>query len=130
MGTSIIKYIPQTQGRVLVKLYTILPSGWSYWSPVFPPSTGHFKESDLKWFLLIMHWIPKVHAHGDGELLVVDGEDVQDLHVDVHMDGAVRFGGLELLIIERQTEPQHTLEHACTITVEVIKIFSLITFWR
>ena len=56
-----------------------------------------------------MEWIPEVHAHGDGELLVVDGEDVQDLHVDVHMDGAVRFGGLELLIIERQTESQHTL---------------------
>ena len=78
-------------------------------------------QSKLKLFLHIIQWIPKVHAHGDGELLVVDGEDVQDLHVDVHMDGAVRFGGLELLIIERQTESKHTLEHACTITVEVIK---------
>ena len=53
--------------------------------------------------------LPEVHAHGDGELLVVNGEDVQDLHVNVHMDGTIRFGGLELLIIERQTESQHTL---------------------
>ena len=51
------------------------------------------------------HWIPEtrlhmilgddpallphhteVHGHGDGELLVIDGEDVKDLHIDVNMN--------------------------------------------
>ena len=32
----------------------------------------------------------EVHAHGDGKLLVVDGEDVQDLHINIHIDCSVR----------------------------------------
>ena len=56
--------------------------------------------------------LPEVHAHGDGELLVVNGEDVQDLHIDVNMDCAVRVGGLQLLIVEREAEAQHTPRHA------------------
>ena len=53
--------------------------------------------------------IPEVHAHGDGELLVVNREDVENLDVDVHVDGAVRFWRFKLLIIQRQAESQHTL---------------------
>ena len=49
------------------------------------------------------HHIPEVHAHGDGELLVVDGEDVQDLHVDVHIDSSIGYWGLELLVILGET---------------------------
>ena len=45
----------------------------------------------------------EVHAHGDGELLVVDGEDVQDLHVDVHIDSSIGYWGLELLVILGET---------------------------
>ena len=54
----------------------------------------------------------KVHAHGDGELLVVDGEDVEDLHVNVHIDSAVRDWGLQLLVILGETPAQHTLGHS------------------
>ena len=61
----------------------------------------------------------EVHAHGDGELLVVNGEDVQDLHVDVHIDGAVRDGGLELLVILGQTPAQDTLGHSCNVELYV-----------
>ena len=53
--------------------------------------------------------LPKVHTHGDGELLIVDWEDVQDLHVDLDMDRGVGLGRLQLLIIPRQTPAQHTL---------------------
>ena len=43
----------------------------------------------------------EVHAHGDGELLVVDGENVQDLHINIHIDCSVRDRRLEFLVILR-----------------------------
>ena len=60
--------------------------------------------------------LPEVHGHGDGELLVVDGEDVEDLHVDVNMDRVPSSlgGGLQLLVVLGQAPSPHTLGHACT----------------
>ena len=67
----------------------------------------------------------EVHAHGDGELLVVNGEDVQDLHVDVNIDGAVRDGGLELLVILGQTPTKDTLGHSWKVKLYVSICLSL-----
>ena len=53
----------------------------------------------------------EVHGHRDGELLVIDGEDVQNLHIDVHIDRGVWSGGLKLLIIFRKTPTQDTFQH-------------------
>ena len=55
--------------------------------------------------------LPEVHAHGDGELLVVNGEDVQDLHIDVHVNWRIWSGGLQLLIILGKTPAKHTFQH-------------------
>ena len=80
--------------------------------------TLNWKKEREEFCLLIPALLPlhtEVHAHGDGELLVVDGEDVQDLHVNVHIDGAVRDGGLELLVILGQTPAEHTLGHSCKV---------------
>ena len=54
----------------------------------------------------------EVHAHGDGKLLVVDGEDVQDLHINIHIDRSVRDRRLELLVILGQTPSKDTLGHS------------------
>ena len=67
----------------------------------------------------------EVHAHGDGELLVVNGEDVQDLHVDVNIDGAVRDGGLELLVILGQTPTKDTLGHSWKVEFYMFQFVSL-----
>ena len=82
----------------------------------------------VKKFVTIPALLPlhaEVHAHGDGKLLVVDGEDVQDLHVDVHIDGAVRDGGLKLLVIFGQTPAEHTLGHSCVKWNHVFQFVSL-----
>ena len=73
--------------------------------------TTSFSLQIIYRFLLVSP-LPEVHTHGYRELLVIDGEDVQDLHVDVHMDRGVGGGGLQLLVIQRKTEALHTLGHA------------------
>ena len=50
----------------------------------------------------------EVHRHGDGELLVVDGEDVQDLNIDVYMDSSVWYWRLQLLVVEWKTPAENT----------------------
>ena len=50
----------------------------------------------------------EVHRHGDGELLVVDGEDVQDLNIDVYMDSSVWYRRLQLLVVEWKTPAENT----------------------
>ena len=50
----------------------------------------------------------EVHAHGDGKLLVIDGEDVQNLHVNIDIDGAIRDRGLELLVVQGQAPAKDT----------------------
>ena len=79
--------------------------------------------------------LPEVHGHGDGELLVVDGENVEDLHVDVHMDrvpGSLG-GGLQLLVVLGQAPSSHTLGHSCTDVgcyPAVSHCSPLLTAWR
>ena len=43
----------------------------------------------------------EVHGHGDGELLVIDREDVKNLNIDINVDRGVWSGGLQLLIVDR-----------------------------
>ena len=57
--------------------------------------------------------LPEVHGHGDGELLVVDGENVQNLDIDGDVHGRVPLGGLQLLVVLRQAPAQNTLHHPC-----------------
>ena len=59
----------------------------------------------------------EVHGHGDGELLVIDREDVKNLNIDINMDRRVRSGGLQLLIIFGETPAQHTLQHTCNTSI-------------
>ena len=50
----------------------------------------------------------EVHGHANGELLVVDGEDVQDLNIDVYMDSSVWYRRLQLLVVEWKTPAENT----------------------
>ena len=52
--------------------------------------------------------LPEVHAHGDGKLLVIDGEDVQNLNVNIDIDGSIRDRGLELLVGDGKAPPKDT----------------------